>query len=96
MRFADGSEIGLVRDARHNLQQLTSPHKHQIQFSYDSGDRVIAANDDMGQHVRYSYDQNGRLVEVSENESVRWRYAYDVTGMTTVQNSEAKDILSNR
>src|SRR4051812_1056806 len=43
MRSPNGEKIKVVRDAKHNLMSLASPHGHQIRFTYDDADRVTQA-----------------------------------------------------
>ena len=35
----------------------------EVQFTYDSQNRIVHADDNRGRHVDYSYDEKGRLVE---------------------------------
>lgn len=96
MRNANGDEIKLVRDSRHNLISLTSPGNHQIRMAYDDHDRIANAEDDAGNSVNYVYEASGRLAEVRDRSGVRWRYSYDAYGMTRVQDAKGRDVVENQ
>lgn len=48
-----------------NITQLTGSNGRWIQFTYDSGNRITSAQDNLGRTVSYTYDSYGRLITVS-------------------------------
>jgi YD repeat-containing protein len=96
MRDPAGDEVKFVRDKAGNLIRVISPSGHWIEFAYDGRNRILSAHDDSGLSISYSYDELGRLSEVSRHGVTVWRYSYDPRGVTAIQDSRGRTILSNR
>jgi YD repeat-containing protein len=96
IRRTNGEEIRCLRDQRHNLVRLTSPHNRRIQLLYDSNDRITQAADDTGRVLEYFYDPAGRLAEVRENGLLQFRYSYDPFGMTQVEDAGRHTLIGNQ
>lgn len=48
-----------------NISQITAPNGRWIQFTYDAGNRITTAQDNLGRTVSYTYDTYGRLTTVT-------------------------------
>ncbi|MGD0989106.1 MAG: DUF6531 domain-containing protein [Candidatus Sulfotelmatobacter sp.] len=76
MDDAVGHRIQLKRSPVRNLEELISPGGHKIAFQYDSSDRIVKAEDDVGNVRRYSYDEHGHVESVSDGTRVFYRFEY--------------------
>ncbi len=110
MEDGQGHRIELKRDKERNLQELISPAGYEIDFTYDSSDRITEAkghlNEDGLKNVReYSYDQTGHVETVSDATHVLYRFeyaplihetGYDPWLLTRVINGDGKVLLENK
>jgi YD repeat-containing protein len=91
----NGHAVRFVRDSRANLVKVTHFEGDELQFSYDSQDRIVHAEDNNSRSVDYRYDGLGRLVEVTDNTGLKERYAYDSENRMLKVWWEEKLVLSN-
>jgi YD repeat-containing protein len=73
---AEGHRIQLRRSPGRNLEELISPGGHKIKFRYDSHDRIVEAEDDVGNIREYSYATNGHVEAVSDGSRAIYRFEY--------------------
>jgi YD repeat-containing protein len=103
IRDGGGHGIQLQRDKSRNLQQLISPSGRTITFKYDDLDRIIEADDSVGNIRKYSYSF-GHLQTVSDGAHILYEFeyqillkaaGYDPYLMTSVRDGNGKELLRN-
>jgi len=78
MSVADrnGNTVSLTYNAR-NLVTITDPVGREVQFFYDTSDRIIRLEDPLGRTVRFAYDANGDLISSFDPMDYETSYTYD-------------------
>jgi YD repeat-containing protein len=72
---ADGHHLQFRRDRSGRLTAIEAPSE-RMTFSYDTRNRVVAAQVDGGARVDYSYDDRGRLTLVRASDGATREYTY--------------------
>jgi YD repeat-containing protein len=62
-----------------NITAVTSPNGRSIAFTYDGGNRVSQATDNIGRIVSYTYDGNGNVSTVTDPDNNVTTYTYDAS-----------------
>ena len=65
------------------ITTITDPVGRQLQFTYDSGDRVASITDPIGRKVSYAYNSAGLLTTVTDVAGGLWTYEYDAQNRLT-------------
>jgi YD repeat-containing protein len=93
-----GNRVLLARSATKNLTRIMSASGRTVEFTYDTGDRIIQAKDILGATVTYAYDASGRLTTVTDQAGGVTTYTYDASGrMRTLTDARGrKPESSNR
>jgi YD repeat-containing protein len=92
---AAGNRVSLMRDGQHNLQEIRTPRKHAIRFTYDDARRIVRAEDDSGKWAEYLYSTEGMLTDVNLYSGRKRHYSYDGVLMTQVEDENRKVLLHN-
>jgi YD repeat-containing protein len=95
MRDPQGNRLILQRDAKHNLQQITTPHGRFLKFIYDDWWRIVRAEDDMGAWVRYEYSPEGMLTSAISSSGRERRFSYEGVRMTRVTDERGSVLVQN-
>ncbi|WP_190287781.1 RHS repeat-associated core domain-containing protein [Massilia sp. NR 4-1] len=91
----NGNTLTLTRN-NGNLVRIISPNGRQVDFEYDSSNRIIAAMDNAGRKVSYGYDAAGRLIKVTDPLGQTEVYTYDSAhNMVTVQDKRGNLMVAN-
>jgi len=89
---ANGNLLELRRDPRRNLQEIRTPHRHWMKFSYDGSSRIVRAEDESGKWARYTYSSDGMLTDVVLSSGRERHYTYQGVLMTEISD-ETKNVL---
>jgi RHS repeat-associated protein len=85
---------GVVR-ASGPITQITSPNGMWIKLSYDSSQRVVKAEDNLGRTVGYTYTPDGHLETVTNPGNGVTRYTYEGGRLKTVTDPRQTTYLVN-
>jgi RHS repeat-associated protein len=96
-----GNTVRFTRDDNPNnsdvLTRVTSPNGRWIQFTYDSQNRIMQAQDSAGRTVLYSYNAAGYLASMTDANGGVTRYEYDPNGnMVFVQDPRGITYIQNQ
>jgi RHS repeat-associated protein len=107
--FADNAPLQAIRDRYGNtirvtwsngvtglVTRVTSPHLRWIEFTYDDGNRISQAKDNIGRTVSYTYDASNRLWKVTDAANGVTEYTYDSSHrMKTIKDARGIVFLTN-
>jgi len=92
---AKGNRLELRRDPQRNLQEITTPHRHWMRFSYDNLSRIKRAEDDAGHWAQYEYNTDGMLRTATLSSGRQRLYEYDGALMTRITDEKGRVLLRN-
>ncbi len=106
MRDRHGNTVTILRSNGQsgNVRAVLSPNGRWLSFTYDAGNRITQATDNLGRTASYTYDSSGRLVGVSDPAGGLTDYTYDDTNpgdpirktrMTTLRDPRRIVFLTN-
>jgi YD repeat-containing protein len=95
MRDPQGNQLELRRDGQRNLQEILTPHRHTIKFSYDDLSRIVKAEDDQRHWVLYAYNGDGMLESATFSNGHMRRYEYRGALMTAVIDEKGNILVRN-
>ncbi|MBI3608821.1 MAG: hypothetical protein HY207_12710 [Nitrospirae bacterium] len=79
-----------------NLTTITSPNGRTVELTYDAGNRITQAKDNLGRVITYTYDASGRLVTVTDPNGGVTSYTYDAAHrMLTLTDARGIVFLTN-
>lgn len=90
----DGNEVGLTRNAKGDVTEVTSPSGSWIRFSYEKGLMSRAINS-LGNVVEYTFDYRHRLRKVKDSRGQTTEYAYDSFMHVRAVYSDGLSVLEN-
>lgn len=97
-----GNKLTLERDSVSNLTKIITPNHRWIELTYDSGNRITQAKDNIGRLVSYTYDSEGRLWKVtnphfaSDTNYGETEFTYDsLHRMLTVKDPRGNQFVTN-
>jgi YD repeat-containing protein len=96
MRDPKGSRLELRRDGRRNLQEIRTPHRQWIKFTYDDLSRIKRAETDAGDWAQYEYNSDSMLTSVVLSSGRQRRYEYEGSLMTQISDESRRVLLRNR
>ena len=87
----------VIRDAGGKVvTELGITNGRWISFSYDSGNRITRAEDNLGRAVTYSYTPDGHLATVTDATGATTTYTYDAQGrLATARDPRGTVYLTN-
>jgi YD repeat-containing protein len=79
LAYSDASTPITVAPAAGLLLRVTDPFGHQLNFTYDSSNRIATLTDPAGGVYHYAYDANNNLVAVTYPDGASKTYHYENT-----------------
>jgi len=90
-----GNRLILPRDEAGNLIRARSPSGVELDFNYDSRDRITEIHDRGGERFQYAYDERGRLASVRDPDGQLTGYSYDGSNPVTSIRQNGSLIVKN-
>jgi RHS repeat-associated protein len=75
------------------ISRIDSPNGRWVTFQFDSGNRVIAANDSAGRTVTYAYDAAGQLTSVTNPNNETHGYTWNANHLMAQVKSAKGDVI---
>jgi YD repeat-containing protein len=91
----DGHKIELIRDWHRNLHEIRGPDGASIKFVYDDRNRIVRAEDSLGEWATYTYDSAGYLATAAHSDNTSRSYSYQGGVLVSVRDQQNRLLLQN-